>query len=101
MVPVTFKHVAIARPNHLLVLWVFGEALFAVTLGMGFAIGLVPNVKSVTVAEFVLIRVVGIVTSTYRVDVHLFHQGDVTFHSVKTDDMTRIWVVFVAVHTFY
>ena len=101
MILVAFQHVAVARPHHLLVLWVFGEASVAIALGMGFAVGLIPDVKAIFVAEFVPIGVVGIMTGTHSIDVHLFHQSDISFHRLARNDMARIGIVLVAVHSFY
>ena len=101
MVLVAFKHVAAALPYHLLVFRVFGKALFAIALGMRLAVGLVPNVESITVAEFIPIGVVGIMAGAYRIDVHLLHQGDVALHRLAADDVARVGVMLVAVHTFY
>ena len=98
---VAFKHVAVALPHHFLVLRVFGEALFSITLGMGFAVGFVPNVKSIFVAEFVPIRIVGIMAGAHRIDIQLLHQGNVAYHRLAADDMARVRVMFMAVHTFY
>ena len=101
MVLVAFEHVAVALPHHFLVLRVFGKALFAVALGMRFAVGLVPNIESVTVAKFVPIGVIGIMAGAHRIDIKLLHQGNIAFHRLTRNDMARVRVVLVTIHTFY
>ena len=83
------------------VVYISHAVYFQVTVGLD--VGLVDDVKSILVAHFVKYRRVGVVAGSDCVDIVLFHQHQVFFHSLDIYGAShhRIAVVAVGPAEFY
>ena len=81
----------------LLVKWEFRQAFVSVSHTVGFYVGLCHNVEPVLVAQLVPENVVRIVTSTYCVDIQLFHSEYILDHTLSGSIISTVRVHLVAV----
>ena len=94
---VRFKSPLIALKVRLLVFFVVRQAAVCVNQSVRFKVGFAHHIKAVAVAEFVPVRVVGIVAGAHRIHVHLLHNQHVLLHPPARNTVTVVGVKFVAV----
>ena len=75
------------------------QSLLLITHTVALQVALSSQVDTILIAQVVPTWIVGIVTSTYGIDVQLLHNLDVLNHAVHTYDVTTIRIQFVTVGT--
>ena len=78
-----------------------GQCTVAIAHAVALQVRLSRQVDAILVAEVVPTGIVGIVTGTYSVDIHILHNLDILNHPLHRDDVPAIGIKLMTVGTFY
>ena len=78
---------------------VLGKGLLTIAHTMALDVGLCRQIDTIFVAEVVPTGIVGIVASTYGIDIELLHDLDILNHTLHRNDVAAIGIQFVTVGT--
>ena len=66
---------------------------------MTFLISLIHHIETISVTQFIKQRGIRIVCSTDHINIGLFHQSQILFHSLPVHKSAGAWMMFMAIHS--